>query len=121
MGNFYNDFIAPEQDDDEDINNNSNIDSNNYFVPSDDYQEGNEEDGYPDSRGIDYINSRPDYTVGENKKNLEEFDTIMDNASKKDDSYIDRNNPFMKIFMIIFWIVVVGGLAYYIVSWLMLS
>lgn len=45
----------------------------------------------------------------------------MDNASKKDDSYIDRNNPFMKIFMIIFWIVVVGGLAYYIVSWLMLS
>lgn len=121
MGNFYNDFIAPEQDDDEDINNNSNVDSNNYFVPSDNYQEGNEEDSYPDSREIDYINSRPDYTVGENKKNLEEFDTIMDNASKKDDSYIDRNNPFMKIFMIIFWIVVVGGLAYYIVSWLMLS
>lgn len=52
-----------------------------------------------------------------NKKNKDAFDDLMDNASVKNDSYWDFNNPIVKIVLLVLFIIIVAGLLYYIISW----
>ena len=48
-----------------------------------------------------------------NKKNSEEFDRVMDNASKKYDSYLDRNNIFVRLVLFCLFAFIVIGCLYY--------
>lgn len=52
-----------------------------------------------------------------NKKNLEEFDKVMTNASKKYDSYLDRNNVFVKIILYALLLFILIGCLYYGILW----
>lgn len=52
-----------------------------------------------------------------NSKNSAEFERLMENASTNYDSYWDKNNPLIKAIMIILFIIIVIGVAYYIISW----
>lgn len=52
-----------------------------------------------------------------NKKNSEEFEKVMNNASKKYDSYLDRNNPIVKILLFCICAFVLLGCLYYIIQW----
>ncbi len=52
-----------------------------------------------------------------NKKNLEEFDKVMTNASKKYDSYLDRNNVFVKIVLYSLLLFILIGCLYYGILW----
>ena len=52
-----------------------------------------------------------------NKKNSEEFEKLMDNASTNLDSYWDKNNPILKIFLLILLVIIVLGAIYYITAW----
>ena len=42
-----------------------------------------------------------------NKKYSEEFEKLMNNASTNLDSYWDKNNPILKIFLLILFVVIV--------------
>ena len=52
-----------------------------------------------------------------NKKNSEEFDRVMDNASKKYDSYLDRNNIFFRLVLFCLFAFIVFGCLYYAILW----
>ncbi len=52
-----------------------------------------------------------------NSKNQEEFNRLITNARKKDDGYLDRNNPIIKMILIILLIIALGGSIYFIISW----
>lgn len=52
-----------------------------------------------------------------NKKNSEEFDRVMDNASKKYDSYLDRNNIFVRLALFCLFAFIVLGCLYYAILW----
>lgn len=50
-----------------------------------------------------------------NKKNSEELDKIMTNASKKYDDYFDKKNPIVKAILIALGVIIVLGGVYYII------
>lgn len=52
-----------------------------------------------------------------NKKNSMEFEKVMDNAAKKYDSYLDRNNAFVKIILFCILAFVILGCLYYAILW----
>ena len=52
-----------------------------------------------------------------NKKNSMEFQKVMDNAAKKYDSYLDRNNVFVKIVLFCILAFVILGCLYYAILW----
>lgn len=52
-----------------------------------------------------------------NKKNSEEFDRVMDNASKKYASYLDRNNIFVRLVLFCLFAFIVLGCLYYAILW----
>lgn len=52
-----------------------------------------------------------------NKKNSEEFDRVMDNASKKYNSYLDRNNIFVRLVLFCLFAFIVLGCLYYAILW----
>ncbi len=56
-----------------------------------------------------------------NKKNQEAFNDLMDNASVKTDDYWDFNSPIVKIVLIALFVIIVLGLLYYIIGWIILS
>ena len=72
------------------------------------YSEETFTDDYLDSAMMDNV---------VNRKNKEEFENIMDNASKKLDSYWDKNNIFIKIITYIIWTFAILGVLYYLILW----
>lgn len=52
-----------------------------------------------------------------NSKNQEEFNHLIENARKKDDGYLDRNNPIIKFTLIALLIIALGGSIYFIILW----
>ncbi len=56
-----------------------------------------------------------------NERNQQEFDRVMKNAAKKNDSYWDRNNPFLRALLIVLAIIAIVGCAYYIISWILMN
>lgn len=113
MNNFYRDFVAGEEDDEADIPK----EEDNYFTP---VTSEVEEDNIPYQDDSSNLSDMNNTYSDENQKNLDEFNMIMARSHKKDNNLIDRNSPGMKIFMIIFWIVVIGVLAYCI-YWLIMG
>lgn len=53
-----------------------------------------------------------------NKKNREDFENLMADSSTNLDGYWDKNNPFVKLFLLILLVVIVLGAAYYILRYL---
>lgn len=105
MSFFNNDFykrfekdIDLIKDEDEDIDNDA--------FKSDDL-ESNNVDYYPDNGNLEV-----------NKRNEDTFKELMDNASYKTDRYWDKNNPVVKIVLLVLFIVIVLGLLYYIIGWI---
>lgn len=79
----------------------------------DDKQETLEDENNNQVVDNSYVGSNLDV----NSKNSAEFDRLMENASTNYDSYWDKNNPLVKAIMIILFIIIVIGVAYYIISW----
>lgn len=52
-----------------------------------------------------------------NKSNQEKFQSIMDNASTKYDSYWDSNNPVIRFVLVVLLVIIAVGLLYYVVGW----
>ena len=52
-----------------------------------------------------------------NQKNIDEFNKVMENAKIKTDGYFDRNNPIVKIILVILLIISIIGSLYYIIPW----
>lgn len=54
-------------------------------------------------------------TVSE--KNKSEYQSVMTNAAVKKDEYFDINNKFVKITLLVLGIIIVVGVAYYLMLW----
>lgn len=49
-----------------------------------------------------------------NKKNREEYEKLMDESKSKLDSYYDKDNIFIKILLVVLFIIIVLGCIYYL-------
>ena len=89
--NFFNNIVNQEEN-----NNNSNATNNSTWS-------SNETSNFSE--------------LETNKKNSMEFEKVMDNAAKKYDSYLDRNNVFVKIVLFCILAFVILGCLYYAILW----
>ena len=55
-----------------------------------------------------------------NKKNLEEYEELMKRSSYKYDSYFNSNNPLVRLVLLILFIIIALGVAYYLLNWSLL-
>lgn len=63
-------------------------------------------------------NNDSDYTELEvNKKNLKEYEDLMEKSSYKYDSYFNSNNPLIRLILLVLFLIIVFGVAYYLFSW----
>ena len=85
---------------------------NNFFNNMTNQDENNNTDDSWSSSEMNNFNE-----LETNKKNFEEFNQVMDNASKKYDSYLDRNNVFVKIVLFCILAFVILGCLYYAILW----
>ena len=53
-----------------------------------------------------------------NKKNKEEYENLMEEASSKKDMYWDKNNPIVKGLLALLGMIILVGIAYYVVKYL---
>ncbi len=56
--------------------------------------------------------------VDQNAKNAEEFKNLMDNASRKYDSYLDKNNAIVRMILFALLAFIIVGCIYYAILWL---
>ena len=52
-----------------------------------------------------------------NKKNEEEFQNVMNDASRKLDFYWDRNNLFIRLVTYCIWVFAILGVLFYVILW----
>lgn len=55
-----------------------------------------------------------------NKKNLKEYEELMQKSSYKYDSYFNSNNPLVRILLLVLFIIIVFGVVYYLINWALL-
>lgn len=53
-----------------------------------------------------------------NKKNREDFETLMQESSTRKDAYWDSNNPAVRIVLLLIGIIIVVGSAYFIFKYI---
>lgn len=53
-----------------------------------------------------------------NKKNREDFETLMQESSTKKDAYWDSNNPAVKIVLLIIGTIIIVGSAYFVFKYI---
>lgn len=53
-----------------------------------------------------------------NRKNREDYENLMKNASTQLDGYWDRNNSFVKLFLCILGLIIILGVLYYVITYL---
>ena len=49
-----------------------------------------------------------------NKEKREDYESLMSNSSTNLDGYWDKNNPFVKLVLLLLGIIIVGGIIYFI-------
>lgn len=54
-----------------------------------------------------------------NKKNREESEELVEKSSVKKDGYWDKNSPAVKVILAFMGLFILGGVAYYIVTYLL--
>lgn len=52
-----------------------------------------------------------------NQRNDIEFNRVMSNASVNYDSYWDKNNPFLRVLLIVLGVFIVVGILYFVFSY----
>lgn len=75
----------------------------------------------PDDANKNVQNTNPGNNGPElefNKKNRENYETLMTESSTKLDGYWDKNNPFVMLVLLILGVVIVVGLVYYVLAYL---
>ena len=50
-----------------------------------------------------------------NRENRENFENLMANSSTNLDGYWDKNNPFVKLILLVLFVFIVFGIIYFIV------
>lgn len=63
------------------------------------------------------MNENNDNGLEFNKKNREESENIIENASVNKDGYWDKNNPVVKFILIFIGLIILAGSAYYIATY----
>lgn len=53
-----------------------------------------------------------------NRKNREDYEKLMKESSTNLDGYWDKNNAFVKLFLLILALAIVAGVAYYVIMYL---
>ena len=53
-----------------------------------------------------------------NKKNREDFEQLMEDSSTNRDGYWDSNNIFVRVLLLILGIVIIGGVVYYVFTYM---
>ena len=53
-----------------------------------------------------------------NKKNREDFESLMKDSSTNLDDYYDKKNPVVQIFLFVIGIFILIGIAYYVLLYL---
>lgn len=53
-----------------------------------------------------------------NKRNREDFEKLMKESSTNLDGYWDKNNPFVKIILLILGVLIIAGAIFYITAYL---
>lgn len=53
-----------------------------------------------------------------NRKNREDYENLMKESSTSLEGYWDKNNAFVRLFLIVLALVIVAGVAYYIMMYL---
>ena len=85
----------------------SNVDEDDFFV---DKETDEEDDGY-----INTLDNRLDV----NKKNAEQYYSLMESSRAHNDDYFDSNNIITKIFLAILFGVGFVGAVYYLILYFM--
>lgn len=49
-----------------------------------------------------------------NKKNREDYEKLMEESSTKLDGYWDKNDPIVKIILLILGVIIIGGILYFV-------
>lgn len=53
-----------------------------------------------------------------NKNKRENFEKLMEDSSTDKDVYWDKNNPFVKLILLVLAVIIVVGAAYYIITYM---
>ena len=53
-----------------------------------------------------------------NKRNREDFENLMADSSTNLDGYWDKNNPFVKLLLLVLAVIIILGAFYYISTYL---
>ena len=53
-----------------------------------------------------------------NKQHREDYEKLMEDSSTKLDGYWDKNNPFVKILLLILGVIIILGVIYYALPYL---
>ena len=67
---------------------------------------------------FDNENMNLDNEVDVNKKNQDTYNSILQHSQDKDNGYWDRNNPVIKIILLILFVIAFIGTIYYFITWL---
>lgn len=52
-----------------------------------------------------------------NQKNKEATEKLMEEASTNLDGYWDKNNPFVKVFLLFLALIIIAGVIYYVTAY----
>lgn len=55
--------------------------------------------------------------VDVNKNNQQEYNSLMENARRKNDAYWDINNPIVRIILLVLLVFAIAGAIYYFALW----
>lgn len=53
-----------------------------------------------------------------NRKNREDYEKLMKESSTNLDGYWDKNNAFVKLFLLVLALAIIAGVAYYVIMYL---
>ena len=93
------------------------------FLNQDISQEENQNpvDGNVENNVNNNINTVDNASQGElefNKKNREDFENLMQESSTQLDGYWDKNNPFVKLILLVLFGIIIAGVVYYILAYM---
>ena len=84
--------------------------------PVDNNQEVN--NNMPMDNNMPVDNNAPQEELEFNRKNRENFENLMQESSTQLDGYWDKNNPFVKLVLLILFGIIVAGVVYYLLAYL---
>ena len=97
---------------------NQNLEQNNL----DNNQEMNNnmpaDNNMPIDNNMPVDNNTPQGELEFNRKNREDYENLMQESSTQLDGYWDKNNPFVKLILLVLLGVIVAGVVYYVLAYM---